>query len=53
VLVGDGVASLAKAVVVGGGVGFYTYLFGRLSWQCDIACRVCEGRRRRRRRSSG
>ena len=47
VLVGGGVAFLAKAMVVGGGVGFYTYLFGRLSWQCDIAWRVCEGRRRR------
>ena len=51
VLVGGRVAFLAKAVVVGGGVGFYTCcpcLFGRGSWQC---WRVCEGRRRRR--SSG
>ena len=52
VLVGGRVAFLAKAVVVGGGVGFYTCcpcLFGRGSWQC---WRVCEGRRRRRRRRS-
>lgn len=40
VVVGGGVVFLAKAIMVGGGVGFYP-------WQCDIAWHVCDGKRRR------
>ena len=39
VVVGE-VLFLAKAMMVGGGVGFYL-------WQYDIAWCVCEGKRRR------